>query len=109
MMCSKRFLSLIASLIDKLLISVNTVSSEWGKCSLGYQIYIATQQSPKVFIHPEEAQAYRLTVIQRYKYVHVAVGALFAARIGAEEPSLQDGLRLEVLGYLLRHYLCGHI
>jgi hypothetical protein len=43
------------------------------------------------------------------KYVHVAVGALFAARIGTEEPSLQDGLRLEVLGYLLRHYLCGHI
>ncbi len=46
--------------------------------------------------------------IELDKQIHIAVFTLLATGKGAKEPCLQDGLRLEVLGYLLCHLLCRH-
>ena len=53
-------------------------------------------------------QANRETSIKLDKYIHIAIRTLLTTRIGAKEPCFQNGLRLEVFGYLLCHRLCIH-
>ena len=49
-----------------------------------------------------------LGFVRQNEYVDIGVSSLLAAGKGAKEPSFQDGLRLEVFGYLLCHCLCTH-
>ena len=53
-------------------------------------------------------QANRNTTVKFDKYIHIAVLTFLTTGKGTKEPCFQDGLRLEVFGYLLCHHLCTH-
>lgn len=59
--------------------------------------------------HPSIAkQSDRASVVELHKDIHIAQWCLFAAGEGAEKPSLQDGSRLEIVGYYLGHRFGAH-
>ena len=100
--------SLSGSLIDQDIITVNTLPGKRCQRTVNNQVDVSAKQLLQVFVHAEELQAYGLGMVKDYEYIHIAVLALLAPCIGAEEPSLQDGLRLEVFGYRLLHCLIAH-
>ena len=109
MSCS-RLLSRAFSLIDQLLIAFSTINGIGAQGAVFYQIDLTPQQFFQVHIHTAEGEERKgpPSTVWHYQYVDIGVLALLASGVGAEEPSLQDGLRLEVLGYCLLDCLGGH-
>jgi len=109
-MSSSRPLSLALSLINQDFITVSCFCGVRTERAFHHQIYIAAQQFLQVHQHAavgEERE--RLAGIVWYeKNVDVAPWRFLATGKGAEEPCLQDGLRLEVVGNRLIHCLGAH-
>ena len=107
-MCSNRFLSLIGSLIYQNLVVFNTFSGKGCQCSVNNQVNGPTQHSFQISPHTKELQTDRLSMVKYNQYIDIALESLFPSCEGAEEPCLQDGLRLEILGYLLCYCFSAH-
>ena len=86
-----------------------TVNGKRQQGTFGHQVDRTVQSLFQLNYHSRMFhQAYAGSPVKLHQYVHVALRRLFATGEGAEEPCLQDRLRLEVLGYLLTYLLCCH-
>ena len=83
----------------------------WAKGSFFHKIYFTAQLLFQFAMHTcIGKQPYVGSAsVKSDKYVHVRIISLLSTGKGTEEPSLQDGLGLEVFGYLLCHCLSTHI
>ena len=88
---------------------VNTLTGKRCQRSVYYQVYIATKQFLQVFIHAEELQADRLRVVEDNEDVYIGTFVLLTPGIRTKQPCLQDGLRLEIVGYQSCDVLSCHI
>ena len=108
-MCSNRSRSLGCSLIDQDFIAFNTFSGEIGQRSFLHKVDATVEQLLQVVPHAEELQADGLRVVKDDEDVDVAQRCLLAAGKGAEDPCLQDGLRLWTERYLFLTSDVGHV
>ena len=104
-----RSMSLIASLINYFQITISGCLRSGTKGSFFHEIDFAAQLLFKFTMHAEIGkQTYWGGSVELHKYVYVGTLRLLTTGIGAENPSFQNGLRLEIVGYLLCHSLCTH-
>ena len=102
-------MSLIASLINNFHVTICSSLNGRAKGAFFYEINLATQFLLQFTMHAHIGkQTYGKASVELYQYVHIRVLALLTTCIGAKEPSLQDGLCLEVFSNLFCHSLCTH-
>lgn len=105
-MCSRRPLSLTGSLIYQNFITVSTFHSKRQQGAIGDQINGTTQLVFQIDYHSCVLhQTDTCILIEFYQQVHIAFRPLLTTGERTKQPYLQDGLRLEVLGYHLCHVL----
>ena len=102
-------MSLIASLIDYFQIAICRCLYCWAQRSFLHKINLTAKPLFQFAMHTRKGkQTDGEAAVELYQQVHVAVLALLTAGEGSENPCFQDGLRLEIVGYLLGDHLGTH-
>lgn len=93
-----------SSLINQLFITVGGFNGKGQQTTFFYKVNPAAGSFLQFTHHVgygEQRNACLLVIL--HKYVHIAVLSFLAAGKRTKESCLQDGLRLEVIGYCLFH------
>ena len=102
-------MSLTSSLINKAFVPINTLYGKRQKATLFDQIdappCVLFQFAHHMRNHQQRNSG---SLIIFHQYVHIAFSRFLTASKRPKQPCFSDGLRLEIIGYLLCHYLCTH-
>ena len=105
----RRLGSLRGSLINQDFITICTFTGKRHQAPISYQINITSYEISQVLIHSTQREKTEmLRFVRKNQQVNITFFVLFSSRKRAEKPNLQDGLCLEIVSYLLNHFLRCH-